>query len=157
MFALTGGKKSGRKNYTSFRERRRSMIICKRFFRNRVFTCYLTVAFLVLSCASSAPAMFIPSPDGGNGTGHREADLQRIQKLLESNIIRDKLSQFGLTPKEIEDRLHQLDDEQVHQIASQIDSLETGGDAEWVIIIVLLALLTFLILELTGVIDVLKW
>lgn len=133
------------------------MIICKRFLRNRVFTCYLTVAFLVLSFASSAPAMFIPSPHGGNVTGQREADLQRIQKLLESSIIRDKLSQFGLTPKEIEDRLQQLDEEQVHQIVSQIDELETGGDAEWIIIIVLLALLTFFILELTGVIDVLKW
>lgn len=133
------------------------MIFGKRFFRNRVFICYLTVAFSVLSFASSSPAMFIPALQGGNGTGHREADLQRIQKLLESNIIRDKLSQFGLTSEEIEDRLHRLDDEQIHQIASQIDTLEAGGDAEWIIIVVLVALIVFLVLELTGVIDVLKW
>lgn len=133
------------------------MVFGKRIFRNRVFICYLTVAFSVLSFASSSPAMFIPSPQGGNGPGHREADLQRIQKLLESNLIRDKLSQFGLTPKEIEDRLQRLDDEQVHQIASQIDTLEAGGNAEWIIIVVLLALIAFLVLELTGVIDVLKW
>jgi len=100
--------------------------------------------------------VFIPSLYEGNGTGHREADLQKIQKLLESKLIEHKLSQFGLTREEIEARLHQLDDEQVHQIASQIHALEAGGSAEWILILILLAVIGFLILELTGVIDVFK-
>jgi len=133
------------------------MIFFKRFFSNRVFICYLTVAFSVLSSASSAPAMFIPSPYEGNGVNHRETDIQEIQKLLESKLIQHKLSQFGLTKEEIEARLHQLNDEQMHQIASQIHGLEPGGGtAEVVIIIILLAVVGFLILELTGVIDVFK-
>jgi hypothetical protein len=133
------------------------MIFFKRFFLNRVFVCYLTVAFSILSFASSAPAMFIPSPYGTDGTSGREADLQKIQELLESKLVQHKLSQLGLTREEIGARLHQLDDEQIHQIASQIHALEPGGDAVWVIVLVLLAVVGFLILELTGVIDVLKW
>jgi hypothetical protein len=133
------------------------MIFCKRFFCNRVFVCYLTVAFSIVSFASSAPAMFIPSPYGGTETGHREVNLQKIQKLLESKIVQHKLSQLGLTGGEIETRLQQLDDDQLHQIASQIQALEPGGNGEWIIIVVLLALIGFLVLELTGVIDVLKW
>jgi hypothetical protein len=133
------------------------MIFVKRFFFNRVFVSYLTVAFSILSFASSAPAMFIPSPYEGGGTSHRDADLQRIQKLLESKLVQHKLSKLGLTKEEIQARLHQLDDEQLHQFASQINALEPGGDAEVFIIILLLALVAFLILEVTGVIDVLKW
>jgi hypothetical protein len=132
------------------------MIFAKRFFFNRVFVCYLTVAFSILSFASSAPAMFIPSPHEGSGSSHRDVDLQKIQRLLESKLAQHKLAQFGLTRDEIQARLHQLDDEQIHQVASMIDALEPGGNAAWVIILVLLAIIGFLILELTGVIDVLK-
>ncbi len=133
------------------------MIFFKRFCLNRIFVSYLTVAFSILSFASSAPAMFIPSPYQGSGTSHRDADLQKIQKLLESKLIQHKLSQLGLTGEEIEGRLHQLDDEQIHQIASQINAVEPGGNGEVVVIIVLVVLIGFLILELTGIIDVLKW
>ena len=133
------------------------MIFFKRFCFNRGFVCFLTVAFSVLSFASSAPAMFIPSPLEGNGATDRETDLQTIQKFLEMKLVQHKLSQLGLTSEEVEARLHQLDDDQIHQVASQIQALAPGGDAAWVIVIVLLALIVFLILELTGVIDVLKW
>jgi uncharacterized ion transporter superfamily protein YfcC len=135
------------------------MIFFKKFCFNRILISYLTVAFSFLSFASSAPAMFIPSPYDGTGTSHRETDLQKIQKLLESKLVQHKLSQLGFSREEIEERLHQLDDEQIHQVASQINSLEAGGDdtAAIVIIILLLVLVGFLILELTGIIDVLKW
>ncbi|NIS60448.1 MAG: PA2779 family protein [Proteobacteria bacterium] len=134
------------------------MIFVKRFFFNRAFVSYLTVAFSFLSFASSAPAMFIPSSYEGNGASQRDADIQTIQNLLESKIVQHKLSKLGLTQEEIEARLHQLDDEQIHQVARQIHALEPGGNgAVAVIIIVLLALIGFLILEIAGVIDVLKW
>ena len=134
------------------------MIFFKRFFFNRVFVCYLTVAFSILSFASSAPGMFISSPNEWNGTGHREVDLEKIQKFLESKFVQHKLSQLGLSREQIEERFHQLDDQQIHQIASQIDALEAGGDstATWVIIVILLGAIVFLVLELTGVIDVFK-
>lgn len=101
--------------------------------------------------------MFIPSPYGGNGETHRETDIQEIQKLLESKLIKHKLSQFGLTTEEIEARLHQLNDEQVHQVASQIHTLEPGGNgAEALLILLLLSIVVIVVLELTGVIDVFK-
>lgn len=124
------------------------MILFKRFFSNRVFICYLTVAFSVLSFTSNAPAMFIPFPCEGNGANHGERDIQKIQKLLESKLVQHELSQLGLTKEEVEARPHQLDDEQIHQIANQIHALESGGDGEWVLI--------HIVLELTGVIDVFK-
>jgi len=135
------------------------MIFFKRFCLNKGFVCFLTVAFSVLSFVSSSPAMFIPSPHEGSGSSDRNVDLQKIQRLLESKLVQHRLSQLGLTTDEVEARLHQLDDQQIHQIATQIDALGAGGDsgAVWVIVIVLVGVIVFLILELTGVIDVLKW
>jgi len=106
------------------------MIFFKKFLFNRVFICYLTIAFLTVSFASSASAMFIPSPCEGDSTSHRETDLQKIQKLLESKLIEHKLSKLGLTKDEIQERLHQLDNEQLHLIAIQIHTLEPGGDID---------------------------
>jgi uncharacterized ion transporter superfamily protein YfcC len=85
--------------------------------------------------------------------------LQTIQKFLESKLVQHKLSELGFTTDEIQARLHQLDDEQIHQVAGQINALESGGDsaAVWIIVLFLLAGIVFLILELTGVIDVMKW
>lgn len=62
--------------------------------------------------------MFIPSPYEGTGRSHRDADLQQIQKVLESKLIQEKLSQFGLTTAEIQARLSQLGDDQIHEIAN---------------------------------------
>jgi hypothetical protein len=117
------------------------MIFFKKFLFNRVFICYLTIAFLTLSFASSASAMFIPSPCEGDSTSHRETDLQKIQKLLESKLIEHKLSQFGLTMQEIEARLLQLDDEQIHQVASQINAMNRGAQAEPLLLILCIAAL----------------
>ena len=97
------------------------MIFFKRFLFNRVFICYLTIAFLTLSFASNASGMFIPSTQ-------READLHKIQKVLELKLIQYKLSQLGFSKAEIQERIQQLDVEDVHQIASQIRALESGGD-----------------------------
>jgi len=73
------------------------MIFFKRFCSNRLFVGFLTLAFSVLSFASSAPAMFIPSPYEAGGTSHRAADLEKIQKFLESKLVQHKLSQLGPT------------------------------------------------------------
>lgn len=124
------------------------MIFFKRFFLNKIFVCYLAVAFLTLSFVSSAPAMFIPSPYEGNGTSHREADLQKIQKLLELKVVQHKLKQLGLTNEEIETRLAQLDDEQIHQIATQIQALEAGGAMHPVLVVSGIACLVALIMIL---------
>jgi DNA-binding transcriptional MerR regulator len=109
----------------------------------------------MLSFASSAPAMFIPSPYGGTGSNHREADLQKIQKLLQSKLIGHKLSQFGLTREEIEERLQQLNDEQIHQLATQIHTLEPGGNGAIIVpIIIWLGIILLFVLEWTGITDI---
>ena len=63
-----------------------------------------------------------------------------------------------MTKTEIEARLSQLDDDQIHEIANQISGLEAGGNDILVLIVFILAVVAgILILEVTGVIDILPW
>jgi hypothetical protein len=68
----------------------------------------------------------------------RAADLKTIQTSLESKVIRQRLAEFKLTPEQINSRLGQLSDAQIHQTASQIRSLNPGGDAVGFVVGVLL-------------------
>jgi len=82
----------------------------------------------------------------------RTADLVKIQKVLEVKAISERLMQFGLTQDEVQKRLIQLSDQQIHQIALQLDDLKIGQDDVLAVIIALLfiAILVVVLLKLTG-------
>ncbi len=65
----------------------------------------------------------------------RNSDLLKIQKVLESKMIRERLSQLGFSEEGIQQRLTQLSDEQIHQFALKIDELKVGGDTGEAVII----------------------
>jgi hypothetical protein len=66
-------------------------------------------------------------------------------------MIRERLNALGFSQEEIQTKLTQLGDEQVHQLALKLDELNVGGDgAEVVIIILFLAILVALIIYLLG-------
>jgi hypothetical protein len=81
----------------------------------------------------------------------RESSMKRIQSALESRLIVQRLSDFGLTPAEIRSRLDQLSDQQVHEVATQLDALQPGGDAlGTVVVLLVIAILVVVLLQLTG-------
>lgn len=108
---------------------------------------------MVLGLLSAFPApegwaMFLSSNETAS---FRQEDLTKIQTVLESKVIRQRLSDLGLTQEEITSRLSQLSDSEVHQVASKIDSLYAGGDGLGVVIALLvIAILVVILLELTG-------
>jgi len=81
----------------------------------------------------------------------REGSMKRIQSVLESKVIVQRLADFGLTPAEITSRLNQLSDQQVHEIATQLDALQPGGDVLGTIVVLLvITILVVVLLQLTG-------
>ncbi|MGH7272908.1 MAG: PA2779 family protein, partial [Nitrospiria bacterium] len=88
---------------------------------------YLVMSVLLLGLFTpDGLAILIPSvlPGAeGSPVAQREKELQRIQGLLESRLITQRLSDLGLTAEEIRARLVQLTDDQIHQIAQRLDSL----------------------------------
>jgi hypothetical protein len=66
-------------------------------------------------------------------------------------MVRERLKAFGFTADEIEKKLSQLSDQQIHQVAVSLDELKVGGDGWTVLIVILLlAILAGVIIYVTG-------
>ena len=110
---------------------------------------YLVVAMFVIGITPRAFADFSPSEVIGSASD-RTSDLEKIQSVLEMKMVRERLTNLGFTEEEINRKLGQLSDSQLHDLALQLDKLRVGGDgaAAAVIIILLIAILAVLILYL---------
>jgi hypothetical protein len=81
----------------------------------------------------------------------RSADQAKVQTTLESSVIKQRLLDYGLTPEETAARIDKLSDEQLHQLASNLDAVQAGGDGLGdVIVILLIVVIVIVILEMTG-------
>lgn len=76
----------------------------------------------------------------------RTEDLQKVQRLLENKIVRQRLEDMGLNAEEINTRLDRVSDVQMHQFAMQIDALMPGGDDGTLSTIALVLLIVVLVL-----------
>ena len=115
-------------------------------------TWYLVIAMFIIGIAPRVDAGLAPSEIIALTQTDRTADLVKIQKVLEVKAISERLMQFGLTQDEVQKRLIQLSDQQIHQIALQLDDLKIGQDDALTLIIALLfiAILVVVLLKLTG-------
>ena len=132
-------------------------------FYTKPLIIYLATALLALSTfAGPAEAMFVPTaslqdPAGAiDASVSRAADLAKVQTALESKVIRQKLLDYGLSPEETMARLNTLSDGQIHQLATQTDSLQAGGDVVGFLVgvMVLAILVVVLIFLVQGRIEV---
>jgi hypothetical protein len=113
---------------------------------------YLACAMFIIGIAPRADASFAPSAILSPAQADRAADLATLQKALEQKMVKERLANLGLTPDEVQARLGQLSDQQLHNVAKQLDNLRVGGDSGIGIIVGLLiiAILVVLLIQLTG-------
>jgi hypothetical protein len=105
----------------------------------------------VIGIAPRVDAGFSPSEIIFVSQSDRASDLQKIQKFLEMKLVRERLKKLGFTQDEIQAKLNQLSNQQIHYFAQNLDDLRVGGNgAEVVIILLLTAILVFLVLHFTG-------
>ncbi len=114
----------------------------------RMLSLYLVFAMILMTLPAQGWAMFIPS----TGTDAvRNADMATIQKTLETSVVKQRLMDYGLSPNEAMARVNTLSDEQVHQFAAQLDSLQAGADGvDLLIFLLLVAVVVVVILQLSG-------
>jgi len=112
---------------------------------------YLVVAMFIIGIAPRVEAGFAPSEIIPYAQVDRNSDIDKIQKIIETKAVSTRLLQLGFTTEEVKNRLAQLSDHQLHQVASQLDDLKAGGDVLGVIIALLvIAILVVILLNLTG-------
>jgi hypothetical protein len=100
------------------------------------------------SLAMLAPADDVATTERVSGT--RSADLRTLQSVLENKVVRQRLQDLGFTDEQIKARVNQLSDAQLHQVASQINTLFPGGDdgVIWTIVGILLIVVLVIILAI---------
>ena len=114
-------------------------------------TWYLVVAMFILGIAPGVDAGLSPSDLITQPEINRSTDMNRVMKVIETKIVRQRLGELGFTPEEIQNRLNQLTKEQLHRFASTLDELKVGGDGLGIIIsLLVIAILVYLFIQLTG-------
>lgn len=120
----------------------------KSLFRNTALLMVFTMGFLCF--VPRIEASFVTSHESFS-SDFRDKDLGIIQKTLENKLIGERLKALGYSEQEILTRLDYLSDEEVHQIATQMDAIAPGGGfLEAVIAILIIVALVFLILHLAD-------
>ncbi len=116
-----------------------------------------TAAFLLLLLTSfhAAPALAGLAPPRLSGAtavaSVRAADLLTVQRALESEVVAQKLRDYGLDPAEAQLRVASLGDQDLHTLATATRGLPSGGDVTGsVIALLLIILLVLLILKLLN-------
>ena len=120
-------------------------------FWMKYVACYLVVAMFILGITPRVFAGFSPSEVISMLSFDRSSDLEKIRKVLEMKMVRERLKELGFAPDEVEKRLSQLSDHQIHQLALNLDELQVGGNG-WVVLIVILlvALIVGVIIYVSG-------
>ncbi|MBP1708616.1 MAG: hypothetical protein H6Q40_405 [Deltaproteobacteria bacterium] len=115
----------------------------------RILACYLVVAVFTIGFVQKVYAGFSPSEVLNDSSFDRSGDLQKIQKVLELKMVSEKLMELGFTQEEIQGKLDQLSDEQIHQVALNLDELKVGGDGLGIVIgLLVIAILVVLLVYL---------
>jgi hypothetical protein len=74
---------------------------------------------------------------------------EKVQKVLEMQIVADKLQAYGLSAEEVKAKLHSMSDEQLQLMAQASDRVLAGGDgAGFVIAVLVIIILVIVILKL---------
>ena len=120
-------------------------------FMKQISWC-LVFAMFVLGIAPRVEAGFAPSDVIALSQVDRVTDIDKIQKALETKMVRERLEKLGYTHEEMNSRLARLSDQQIHNLALQIDEIKVGGDGGLGIVIacLVIAILVVLLIQLTG-------
>lgn len=123
------------------------------FYRGR-FPIYIAILVLItftpvslISAGAKAATVEsqMISPEQ-NASTKREIDEIKVRRALENKIVAEKLMSHGLTKEEVSQKLNQMSDEQVHQMASLADRLPAGGDSGLAIVITVLVVVALVLL-----------
>ncbi len=129
-------------------------MISRRWFLLDVRLCWtVLLAFCLLAMlpANGGASLVESRLSTGETISRRAAELNRIRQALETDLVAQRLADFGLSQIEVQAKLPTLSDEQLHQLAGLSDSLAEGGNGlEVVIAVLLIVLLVVIIIKLSD-------
>jgi hypothetical protein len=125
------------------------MGVKRRFFYMKPVAVYLAVTFLIMTSIPTDSLAYIVQ--SSETSLYRSGDRATVQRVLESKVVSQRLSELGLSVDEVTSRLDKLSDQELHSFATTIDNLYPGGDAVSVVIgLLIIAILVMILLHMTG-------
>ena len=125
-----------------------------RFTRSvrRAVAAFLVVYWCALHVAPAAAGLAPSQSSGATSIAStRDADLVIVRRALEHRMVARKLQDYGVRPGEVELRMAQMSDQDVHTLANASKGLPSGGDGLGTLVTVLvIVLLVILILKLLN-------
>jgi hypothetical protein len=106
----------------------------------RRFGIGLLVAFVLQQPAPAAAERIASRADEPSVA--RAADLTQVKDALARDAVATALAEHGLTTGEVEQRLGQLSDEDLRQLASNLDEIQAAGNVPnyiWILLAIFLA------------------
>ena len=115
--------------------------------RMKFFACAMVGFMALLSLRQEGRAMIVPAEMTAPAATplDRQADLEKIQKVLEHKMVKQRLGNIGLNEKEVQERLSKMSDQDVHELASRMDSMVPAGDVGGALIAVLIIVILVLL------------
>ena len=95
-------------------------------------------SLMIFMSVGRSSAMIAPvSAVSQNAAIQRANDMQTVQTFLEQKQVREQLGKFGMSDNEIQIRLAQLSDTELHQVATHIDKERPAADAAGFVVTIL--------------------
>ncbi len=121
------------------------------FFRKPLLALGVAGWFFAFNSAPAIAGLVGSKPTSESFSLKREEDIAKIQRALESKQLQEKLRAYGLTKEEVESKLSELSDEQIHTLAKASERVLAGGDAIGIAIgILIIAILLVILLKLLN-------
>jgi len=97
---------------------------------------------VLLGWPLAASASVIPSKEADAPVAHsRQADLEQVGALVARDEVAKALTARGLAPREVEQRLAKLSDEDLRSLAANVDQIQAAGyvpEYIWILLAVLI-------------------
>lgn len=118
------------------------------FMRHTAF--FLIMLMTTLSFVPRAEASMVPTAMT-MASETRTQDLTTVQKVLENKAVKARLSALGYTDQEISAKMSLVSDAEMHNLASQLNALDAGGDGLGILVTLLvIVLLVVVILKVSD-------
>jgi hypothetical protein len=126
--------------------RRKTTLVSISAWSQLIIWTLVVTTFALATFPPDTQAMLAPAISPAADSAARSADLRAVQNVLETKMVRARLGDLGLTSEEINARLSQLSDNELHQLATQLDGLMPGGDGGLGIVIAVLVIAILVLL-----------
>ena len=121
----------------------------------RSFCIFMAVLMLLVSVPRQSVLAALIDTEKVLDSAHGQEARDQIRQFLAREEIQAALIANGIDPVEAERRVDALSDEEAMRIADEIEKLPAGGGVlEFLLITLLVLIIVFVILDLTGVTDV---